>query len=278
MQTDRPGSLPTIFHYTDFRAYLADYQAARKAVDRKFSHRFIADKVGSSSSGWFSDIVRGRISLTGAFRVRLARILNLKEREADYFEVLVNLDQAGSEEEREACARRIMSFREVPSELVGRDRFEYYSAWYYGAIRELLFFHDFKGDYAALASLLVPAISVPEAKRAIALLQRLGFVAKDAQGCLRPAKGALKKDSAIKADNLSTYMKKNMELAMTALDAYSREDRDISALTLSFSGPGFVKAKEEIRALRKKLLALMVEDNFPEKVYQCNIQMFPITR
>ena len=38
------------------------------------------------------------------------------------------------------------------------------------------------------------------------------------------------------------------------------------------------KAVTEIESLRKKLVALMEEDPKPEKVYQVNLQLFPVTQ
>ena len=50
----------------------------------------------------------------------------------------------------------MIAFKEVRADLVGMDRLEFYSKWYHGAIRELLFFHPFRGDYAELARRLSP--------------------------------------------------------------------------------------------------------------------------
>jgi uncharacterized protein (TIGR02147 family) len=275
----RPHSLvPEIYRYTDHRVYLQDYYAFRKGHDRNFSHRHIHQKVGASSSGWFSDVVKGRITLTSSFRVKLARLLELKPREEDYFEAIVNLTQAATDEEKDRCFRKLLSFKEVKTDLVGREKFEYYSRWYHGAIRELLYFYDFQGDYAALARKLTPAIKPSEARKAIRLLESLQFISRDAQGRYVLASGTLKKDPAFKAANLARLFKANMELAMSSFETQPKEIRDISALTLSFSPQGYQKATEEIRALRKRLLALMQEDLQPDKVYQCNFHLFPVTK
>lgn len=54
---------PNIFNYADYRTFLNDYYHFLKQQDPKFSHRLIAYKIGSSSAGWFSDLVGGRINL-----------------------------------------------------------------------------------------------------------------------------------------------------------------------------------------------------------------------
>jgi hypothetical protein len=61
------------------------------------------------------------------------------------------------------CLQKMLTFKEVGVDLVGPDRLEFYSKWYHGALRELLFFHPFRGDYAALARMLSPPIRQSEA-------------------------------------------------------------------------------------------------------------------
>lgn len=270
--------MPSIFDYVDYRRFLDDSYRSRKAVDAKFSQRFIAHQVKAGSAGWFSDIVKGRTNLSGNHMLALSRLLKLTPPEAEYFETLVRFDQAGSVDEKNLHYKRLLSSKGVKPELVGMDRFEFYSEWYHGAIRELLFFHDFRGDFAALARKLQPSISVPEARRSIELLLGLGFIHLEAGGRHVPTAVTLKKDPAFKALHFANLMKSNMALGMESLDTFAKEERDISGVTLSLSAEGFRKAKEEIRALRERLVALTESDDKPEHVFQFNLHAFPLTR
>lgn len=268
----------TIYAYTDFRLYLKEYYLRRKAADRRFSHRFIQEKVGAGSAGWFADILAGRISLTPTHMMRLARMMDLRPSEMDYLESLVNYAQAASPEEGDRHYRKILAVRETKLEVVGSERFEFYTQWWHSAIRELLFFYDFKGDYQALAAKLNPPIKTAQARKSIRLLEELGFIRKDAQSRFRPTEVALRKDPSSKSGHLQELLKTHSHLGTLALDRMEKDARDISALTLSLSRTGFEKARLEIRALRKRLLDLTEEDTQPEVVYQCNFQMFPITQ
>lgn len=267
----------SIFAYDEYRHFLKDYYDRAHAMDRKFSHRFIAGRLGVSSSGWFADLLKGRTNLTGTHVVKLASLMKLKEAEAGYFESLVQFSQAGSMEERNHHLRKLLSFKERKMDLVGREKFDFYSTWYYAAIRELLFFHRFENDYTSLAKKLDPPIQPHQAKKAIQLLEKLGFIRKDAQGCWRSLDSTLKKDSSFRSQYAANLLRTNMELGMVALEKFQKEERHISAMTLSLSGAGFEKAQAHIESLRKKLVALMEEDPGPEKVFQLNLQFFPIT-
>src|SRR5689334_25413623 len=102
-----------IFAYTDFRLYLGDYYRARKEEDKKFSHRFIQEKIGAGSPGWFADLVKGRGTLSRNHLVALAKLLKLARNETDYFEAMVDYAQAGSHEEKNRYFQKMLSFKEV---------------------------------------------------------------------------------------------------------------------------------------------------------------------
>jgi uncharacterized protein (TIGR02147 family) len=68
----------------------------------------------------------------------------------------------------------------------------------------------------------------------------------------------------------------NMELGLGALDRYNKEERDISSVTVSLSSETYQNACKEIKRLRQKLLSMSLNDKKGEKVYQCNVQFFPV--
>lgn len=267
-----------IFSYTDFRLFLADQFKARKAADRKFSHRFIAEKVRASSSGWFADILKGRLNLAGPQMLALAKVFHIKTNELDFFESLVGFSQAGNLEEKTRFFKKMIAFKEVRADLVGFDRLEFYSKWHHPALRELLFFYPFRGDYAALARKLSPPIRQSEARESIQLLERIGFVEPNGIGGYKAKEASLIKDPSFSSLMLANFLKAYMELAIESLDRYSKEERDVSALTVSLSEEAFMTVKEEIRALRKRILAVTELDIAPSKVFQCNIQFFPLSQ
>ncbi|MBW8886627.1 MAG: TIGR02147 family protein [Fibrobacteres bacterium] len=271
-------ALPDIRSYTDYRLYLRDRYAAGKRLNPGFSHRYIADTVGASSTGWFSDMVKGRISLTGTYRIKLTKLLGLGPAESEYFEAMVDYAHAGSLEEKNRHWERMLSGKDLKVDFLGKDKFDYYSKWYHAAIRELLLFQPFRGDYADLGRSLVPSIRPDQARKAIKLLERLGLIAQDGNGIHRPTSAILKKDAAEKALHLANFLKANAELGIEALERFPKEERDISALTLALRPQDFERAQEEIKALRKRLLALSEKPGPDKRVYQCNFQVFPLTR
>ncbi len=267
-----------IFNYTDYREYLRDSYTFRKKNDSKFSHRYIALRVGATSSGWFSDIINGRINLTRAFLPKLCRLLGLKQREGDFFELLVNYNQAESLDMKNRYFHKMLTYKEVNPSLVNREQFEFYSNWYITAIRELLLTYEFSDNYQSLAKKLDPPIKAFEAKEAVKILISCGLVEKNAQGFYKPINKTITKDSAFRSIHWANFVTSMMKLAMESVDRHEKSQRDISSVTVGLSEQSLDVAREEIAELRKKLLALSEHDGCPQAVYQCNVQLFPLTQ
>jgi uncharacterized protein (TIGR02147 family) len=267
-----------IFQYADFRAFLQDHYLHRKSAEPKFSQRFIMDKVGASSPSWFNDVVKGRIRLTGTYLVRLGQLLKLKPKELDYFETLVHYQQADSLDEKNRYMEKLMSFKDLRMDVLGREKFEFYAHWYYTTVRELLFFHDFDGDYGKLAKKLRPAIRKEQAARAIELLEKLDLIRKRAGGHYRPTSENIIKDSRFKSDYIANFIKASIELALDAFERVPSEERDLSTVTLSLSAQGFEEVKSELKGLRRRFLEIAERDTTPDRVYQCNLHVFPTTQ
>jgi uncharacterized protein (TIGR02147 family) len=62
-----------ILTYTDYCEYLKDAYNLVKNQNPKYPHRFIAQKIGASSAGWFSGVVAGRINCTEKFICKLVQ-------------------------------------------------------------------------------------------------------------------------------------------------------------------------------------------------------------
>lgn len=173
-------------------------------------------------------------NVTGGHILKLAKLFGLKQTETDYFEAMVHFGQSASLEERNRYFQKMIAFKEVRADLVGMDRLEFYSKWYYGAIRELFFFHPFRGDYAELARRLSPPIRQADARESVALLERLGMVEPNSIGGYKSKEAVLKKDPAFPSVVMANFLKNNIELAIEALDRYSKEERDLLPYGFAF--------------------------------------------
>ena len=251
--SSRTMNVIPIFHYTDYRAYLKDALQTLKEKDPKMSQRWIQQRLGVKTSGWLADLLAGRRKIGRPQLEAFSHILNLSAREELYFQTLVDYMHATSVPNRNRAFEKLASFHEVPRDLIDPDRFEYFSKWYYGAIREWLLIEPYKGDPARLAKSLKPAITTAQAKEGIAVLERLGMVKRFASGELRPLGGTRQEDAPFRAGPLfiATFELK-WNLGLDAVERIPKDERDVSALTLVLSEEGFRTFREELKELRSR--------------------------
>ena len=277
----------SIFHYTDYRAYLKDALQALKEKDPKMSQRWIQQRLGLKTSGWLADLLAGRRKLGRPQLEAFSRILNLSAREELYFQTLVDHVHATSVPARNRAFEKLASFHEVPRDLIDPDRFEYFSKWYYGAIREYLLIEPYRGDPAKLAKSLNPPITTAQAKEGIAVLERLGMVKRFASGELRPSVEHVKKLPHFGPEHYYRYIRAQMELGLDAVERIPKEERDVSALTLVLSEDGFRTFREELKDLRARMVQLSESENKKfwtgvsgdsRRVYQSLLQVFPVSQ
>jgi uncharacterized protein (TIGR02147 family) len=267
-----------IFEYTDYRAYVRDSCEELKRRDPKFSHRYFAQKAGINSSGFLSNVLSGRRNLTMRVALRFAAVLKLNKEESDYFQNTVGYCQAKTVDERAHYYEKMIGRFTVEVRRLEQDKFEFYSKWYYSAIREVLYYFPFVDDYDALARQLNPSISAEEARKAVELLIRLNLLQRDAKGRLSQSTPLISSGGEAKSIHIARFQRETMMLAGQALDRFSGDVRDSSTLTMTLSEKSFLRAKKEVSEMRKRLLAIAREDQEVDRVYQFNFQLFPLTR
>jgi len=265
----------SVLDYSDFRKFLADFLGDAKAERKELSHRYIQTRMGISSSGFIANVLAGKKNLSPASASKLARILKLPKAQTRYFECLVLFNQARTVEDRNEYLVRL---RGCAARTLSASQLTVFAKWYYVAIRAVLSYYPFRGDYTALASRLIPAISAEQAREAITLLDGLDLIRAKADGTYEMKDAAVTSGDEVKSADLASFQMATMDMARTALNKVPAESRDISTLTLSVSETTFREIKAEVQLFRKHLSAIACADQFADRVYQVNIQLFPLTR
>lgn len=266
-----------IYGFLDYRQFLDAYYRARKAVDSKFSHRFIG-KEGRFDPGLFSKIIKGKRDISLSMIFKLSAIFNLDKKQSEYFENLVHFNQAPSHQERKHYYEKLMAFRKTEVKAVEIHQYEFYSKWYYSAMRELLDFHPYAGDAERLAAQLVPPIRPAEAKAGVELLLKLGFIERTASGKYK-AKNALITTGYGNADlQANNFVLESLDLAKGAIDRFPAVMRNLSTVTFSIPHSRYKHYEEKIRAFRRELMKDIEKEPGADAVYQLNMQLFPLTK
>lgn len=265
-----------VFEFLDYRDYLKEFYRVNKKKHSFFSYKFIGDRVGMDPS-YFAKILIKSLHISDQTIPHFIKLLKLSGNEAEYFEVLVHFGKSKTEKKSKLYFEKLIALRKFTSYRIEEYQYTYYSKWYYSAIRSLLGFIKFTGNYKDLASLLTPAISVKQAKEAIALLLKLNMISvKDAEYTLTHDHVSTGKEFNRIA--IEGHQKSVIQLALDSMSAHSQDERNFGTLTMAIDKNGFNHLEQMMRDLRESIQKYVNEVEAPDRVYQLNMQFFPLSK
>ena len=269
---------PSIYQYLNYRSYVADWFEAKRQSDPTFSRRSFSRLVGNSEPGLLTQIVNGRRIRPKLVRP-VSRALGLSRREADFFQALVQLDQASSDEDRNHAWKRISStpaFREARP--LDAASFRYLSRWWYPVVKELAQRRDFRPDPAWIARRLRPSITEAQARDALETLTRLGLLVVDDDGSTAPADAVVATPHEVQGLAVHNYHKGMLERASEAIDRFEPEHRHFLASTASISHAALPELKEAMNAFQEQIAEICARyEGDADEVVQINLHLFPLS-
>jgi uncharacterized protein (TIGR02147 family) len=268
-----------VFQYLDYRVLVRELFEHKKRHEYGFSHRAFARRAGLTSSNFLVLVMKGERNVSAEAAERFASAFGLAKRESEYFVELVAFNQAKTTSERARCYERLSRYkqhREIHK--LAAEQAAYHSAWYIPVVRELSAREDFRDNPRWIAQTLQPRITTAQAKRALAVLEKLELLKRDGKGVLRQAAPIVTTGVGPLARHVVAYHRMMLQSASRALDSVPRDEREISSLTLCVSHDVMLKLKERIREFRRELLHVAEQEGAPERVVQLNFQLFPLSQ
>jgi uncharacterized protein (TIGR02147 family) len=275
----KKSDLPSVYAYNDFRKFLVDYQAARQKIEPSFSKsEFSRSLLLPNTRSYFNDVLRGkRVSET--FVERIIASVGFDRDEALFFRTLVRFNQAANIEERDVFFEQLIALNRTPRRVLDKNILVYYSKWYHSVIRALLEIYDFKDDYAWLAKKLNPAITPREAKKAIALLERLGIITRNASGFYKPSDKSIAAPESMRDDLIHHFQLKFLGLAQAVLAQRPAGIPYSSTNTVSISEQGLKRLLALTRRFQDQVRSLVHKDeNAATKVLHIGVVMCPLSK
>ena len=275
--------MPCIFEYIDYRKYLADWFIEKKRMKPSFSYNLFAQKAGFNDKGFFHNVIHGKRELTKESRVKVSREIGHSRSEADYFENLVFFNKSSDLKEKTCLFEKMNSVKSTEKmatecQRLRNDQYEFYSKWYYGAVRSLIDMFPFKNDYLWLARSVFPNITQKQARKAVELLEKLQLIERRNDGFFRPTAKTITTGSEVASLAVSRFHKETADLMKNALATLPGKKRNITGLTLGISEKTYATICEELRIFRGKIIRLAEQDENPDRTYQLNFHLFPLTK
>lgn len=265
-----------LFDYDDYRKFLQDYFEEQKNLSAAFSHRFFAAKAGFKTSSYCLNVIRGRFKLTQKSAEKIAGALGLGALQEAFFLALVEFNQSEKIDKRDAAWAQISQIRRQAefTHLTNREQ-TYFSKWYHPIIRELVVNSNWNEDYRALSKMVVPAITVAEAKDAVKTLMELGLVRKNGG---RYEETSLMVDASdVSPIALKQIRRDYIQHALRAVECIPRDEQYAAFTTLAMSESSFNYVVEVMREARKKIIAKVANDIDVERVYEMMFMTFPMS-
>jgi uncharacterized protein (TIGR02147 family) len=268
-----------IYEYIDYRKLLKDLYDERKKQSPTFSYRFIAQKVGFTSAGFFTNILQHKRNISAENIFKFARLFKLKRHETEYFELLVLFDQAKNHEQKKYYFEKILASKRSKITLLESRQYEFYSQWYYTAVREIVDIYNFDGgDFSELARRVSPAITMVQAKKAVELLETMGMIKKGADGFYRQSDDFITTGYEAPTVAVTNFLMSTADLAREAIDRYPRDKRSMSTLTFSCSADGFHNIEERLKTFRREILEIVRADKNRDRIYHVNFHVYPLSK
>ncbi len=281
------GALPDLSEYMDYRLFLADFYHAKKTQTknsiRPYSYAIFSAAADIKSPNYLKMIIEGKRNLSLDMIVKFAKACSLNKAQTEEFRLLILFNQADDPADRNYALKKLSEYRvEQKLKLGELDRkvFDKVPNWIGWIIFAMVDQAGVSFQTNELRDLLRGKASESEISQALENLIKSGELVRDEQT------GAISKGVSTEApDEVPSALVRKLQmqlmyLGLESLYQDSATEREFGSLTLAMTAHEFEELKFKLRQLRKSLhkdnsIARM--NNKGDRVYQLNLQLFPVT-
>jgi uncharacterized protein (TIGR02147 family) len=278
---------PEIGNYLDYRMYLADYYKFRRTISAKdirpYSYAVFSASADIKSPNYLKMIIEGKRNLSDDMITKFARAMALNKDLTEEFRLLVNFSQSSDPGERNMYMKALNEYR-VAAKLkrgeIDKKAFEKIPNWITWILYAMIDQADVKFTAERIHELLRGKARFEDIEAAIAKLLESGEITIDANGVAKKSRTLM--DSAEDVP-VALVRKLQTELIYLGLESLFRDspvDREFGTATLSLTKAEFEDLRFNLRKFRKdvqKNISTARSSGPGERVYQLNMQLFPVT-
>lgn len=277
MEVKPKAADPVVFGFQDYREFLKALYDARRQASSIFSYRFMAQRL-DVDAGQLSRILQGKLHLPQRALAATIQLCRLEGREAAYFEELMRRARAKTPEEAARSQERLDALKVPPAGEVESGQSEYYTRWHHSVVRALASIEAMPQDASTMARSCRPVLSEREAGESLELLERLALLRRDGSGRLVPSEPHIAPHPSVPTGLLRQWHSQAMSQARASLEQTPPAERDMSTMTVAVNASDLAKVREWIADLRRQVRALAASTATPDRVFQVNVQCFPVAR
>ena len=266
-----------ILEYRDYRQYIADYYADRKAKSA-FSWQEFATAAGFSSPVYLKYVSEGRFNLSEEAAERTARSMHLADYECKFFVEMVKFCHAKTDDEKRSAFSNMLSIAESRKmKILEGESFRFFEDWKNPVLRELA--PAMPGAKPlALAHACREKISAAEVADTLNFLVKADLLKKDKDGNYEQTDKVVTTGPMDVTPLAVRGMHRQMgEFALDAIEGVPQDERHFSGLTLGITREAYEEIVRKIAEFRKDIIAIATRESATDEVYRLNVQFFPMT-
>ena len=266
-----------ILEYTNYRQYIADYYADKKAKSA-FTWQEFARAAGFSSPVYLKYVSEGRFNLSDEAAFRVAVAMHLVDYEQEYFCEMVKFDHAKKDSDKKAAFNKMLAIAEAhKAKILEGEAFRFFGDWKNPVLRELA--PAMPGAKPlALAHACRAKVSAAEVTETLNFLVKAGLLQKDEDGNYKQTEKSVTTGpmevTPLAVRNLHRQMG---EFALDTIEGVPQDKRQFSGVTVGVTREAYEEIVQEIAEFRKRVIAIATRDSATDEVYRLNMQFFPMT-
>jgi uncharacterized protein (TIGR02147 family) len=286
---DGQSTPPRLSAFTSYRDYLKEFYRYKREITktqlRPYSYATFAAAADIKSPNYLKLIIDGQRNLSTEMAKKFARALTLDKEEAEEFLALVDYTQAVEPLERNRCLKVLADLRvrqQLKSGEINAATWEKVPSWVTWVLYALTDQQNVKFQPDKLFELMRGKARPEEIRRSLERLLDSGELQKD------PHSGEIVKGRELMSGSenvpVALVRKLQAELIYLGLESLFQDlpqDREFGAQTLALTEDEFEVLKFELRQFRKrwaKDVSVARKVGKGHRVFQLNIQLFPVTK
>lgn len=271
---------PNILKYDDYRKFLQDWYAWMKDVNSVFSYRAFSKWAGFKSPNHLQLIIKGKRNITKSTLPAILKVLKLKKKGETYFELLVDFNQADTQESKARYLKELSAFYKKHGHLLKHSQYEYLSKWYFPVVRELVTTKNFRDKPQSIAKRIGHDVTPKQVREAIEKLIELKLLKREENGFLAQSPSVVSTGPESYETAVYMYHDQMLKMAGVALREQPPEERNFAGITFACRKEDIADIADIVNDFRKQIINYLENRDKKDEdddVYQLGVQVFCLT-
>ncbi len=281
-------SAPVLSEYMDYRKFLGDFYSYKRHLSKKdlrpYNYAMFSAAADIKSPNYLKMIIEGRRNLSEEMILKFARAMGFNKEQSDEFRLMALFDQSTDPAARNFFLKELSDFRvqqQLRNGQIDKKIWQKIPNWITWVLYAMLDQENVDFQPAKLRELLRSKASESEIEEALKNLINSGEVVQDeTTGKLRKSRNLIDSPDEVPVALVRKLQSQLMYLGLESLFQDSPQEREFGSLTMSLTRPEFEELRFKLRQMRKQLHkdnSIKRMSNPGERVYQLNLQLFPVT-